>query len=467
MADPVIQMKIGVGGTYEDGSRTDISVGDTVYAYSKEAATSTYLWELVSAPVGSAATLSATTTREVHFTADLVGTYLLKLTLDSTSVDKKGCAILMPSMFGNFRMPAYYETHEFDAAEEYGWMPMFYDFMRDALGAAGSLTKVKNSSGASLYPGMSVFMTGAQDAAGIVEVTVTNVANFAYVFSSYIYVVEYNLALASGEISADEYCYVRLAGVASATDYVQNKPLSAGIYAVGLDLTQDGYMTCYADSTLHGGDSPPLTVGVYIQAADMLVLNPASQELEGVYNLKTQYALHGKLGGWGFLAGTNVMGSGNLRLGTRWRIPADSAVEVPSKGFMVLGDNEYNENAPACGTISIKRDTTSGTFEILRIYLPSGETISGFISIAVHDGIDYYAGHFPFFAFGNGPVGAGALTGLATTVSGGWTGVEPTITGSFATSGGKQYFILTADCLAHTDTNWSGFIMLNESKAWS
>lgn len=72
--------------TLTDASRSDLAVGNVVTLTSTTVAT-TYLWQMVYRPPGSAATFSGSATAQNPgtFTVDVVGSYLVMLTTDGTS----------------------------------------------------------------------------------------------------------------------------------------------------------------------------------------------------------------------------------------------------------------------------------------------------------------------------------------------------------------------------------------------
>lgn len=75
-----IRSEVPAKPTVDGASRDDLSVGDVVTLTSIDAAT-TYTWDLVFIPEGSAATVVGSGV-SVSFTADLVGPYLVRLVVD-------------------------------------------------------------------------------------------------------------------------------------------------------------------------------------------------------------------------------------------------------------------------------------------------------------------------------------------------------------------------------------------------
>jgi len=76
------------------------------------------LWQLIDKPQGSSASLSSATSPTTTFTPDVVGTYLIKLTVNNgQAVDQKGAAVKTANL--HYRIPAASEDGEFDSVR--GW----------------------------------------------------------------------------------------------------------------------------------------------------------------------------------------------------------------------------------------------------------------------------------------------------------------------------------------------------------
>lgn len=104
------------------GSRIDISPGAVVNLSNDGLGDeSTYLWELIDVPEGSTAVLSSSSIAAPHFTADIEGSYLIKLTvnrtLDDEDIDQAIAGVLQYR--SATRIPAAGESTEVSLAR--GW----------------------------------------------------------------------------------------------------------------------------------------------------------------------------------------------------------------------------------------------------------------------------------------------------------------------------------------------------------
>jgi len=96
------------------GSRDDVSVGNTVSLEHNGTAT-TYLWQFISKPPGSSTTFSpSASSSNPSFVPDIIGSYLIKLTVDGDSANSDSRIIAVKSANLSFRIPASGETNEFD-----------------------------------------------------------------------------------------------------------------------------------------------------------------------------------------------------------------------------------------------------------------------------------------------------------------------------------------------------------------
>jgi len=122
-------------------SRDDLSLGTLVVLTNNDnTGVSTWLWEMESRPEGSSATLSGATGPTATFVPDVVGSYMVKLTVDGPSVDPDTDTRIaaVKTAYLEMRKPAAREQLEFDAID--GWAPAMQVAL-DAIDAdaAGSL----------------------------------------------------------------------------------------------------------------------------------------------------------------------------------------------------------------------------------------------------------------------------------------------------------------------------------------
>ncbi len=107
------------------GSRSDLSLGSITLSNSDDTGVSTWLWELVSTPPDSSATLSSISASSPTFTIDLVGSYLIQLTVNNSVIDRTIAAVV--TTYLGMRIPATREALEFD--EDWnitGWSAAMY-----------------------------------------------------------------------------------------------------------------------------------------------------------------------------------------------------------------------------------------------------------------------------------------------------------------------------------------------------
>lgn len=109
------------------GSRSDLSLGSPVtLTNANDVGATSWLWEIVSSPPGSSASLTFTSTPSTSFTPDVVGSYLIQLTVNGTAVDKRIAAVRTPYL--NIRIPASEESTEFDeAGNTSGWSASIHE----------------------------------------------------------------------------------------------------------------------------------------------------------------------------------------------------------------------------------------------------------------------------------------------------------------------------------------------------
>lgn len=108
------------------GSREDLTIGSPVsLTNSDNTGATTWAWTFISKPPNSAATISGATTATASFTPDIVGSYLIQLTVSDgvlNYVDKKIGAVKTAN-FG-IRIPAASEQTEFSTTN--GWSEAVY-----------------------------------------------------------------------------------------------------------------------------------------------------------------------------------------------------------------------------------------------------------------------------------------------------------------------------------------------------
>jgi len=98
-------------------SRDDLETG-TLVTLTNATAESTYLWELLSKPVGSSASLSGATLPTATFTPDVTGSYRIRLTTNGSEVDIRIGAVKTANL--DIRKPATDEETEFDSTDGWG-----------------------------------------------------------------------------------------------------------------------------------------------------------------------------------------------------------------------------------------------------------------------------------------------------------------------------------------------------------
>ena len=100
------------------GSNDDLPI-DTLVTLANDnvGGETTYLWEIVDQPVGTADTLSSTSAPSVTFTPKKEGSYLIKLTVNGTLENKVVCAVRQ--LKTRMRVPAASETSEVNSTK--GW----------------------------------------------------------------------------------------------------------------------------------------------------------------------------------------------------------------------------------------------------------------------------------------------------------------------------------------------------------
>ena len=108
------------------GSRDDLSTGVVVnLSNANDGGVTSWLWQFVSKPPGSTAIISTPLASTASFTPDIVGSYLIKLTVSGGSgsdIDEVIGAVLTPVL--NMRIPAAHEESEFDPLQ--GWAEAFH-----------------------------------------------------------------------------------------------------------------------------------------------------------------------------------------------------------------------------------------------------------------------------------------------------------------------------------------------------
>jgi hypothetical protein len=149
------------------GSRDDLvlNLPVTVLNQSYVGITS-YLWQFIDIPAGSAATIDSPNASIIHFTPDIVGTYLVKLTINGGLSGTVGAAIKTVNL--HMRLPAAAEVTEFSPK---GWARAIesalkviddgYGNLESAqasdLSGSGSATQIAVWSNASALTGNSLF----------------------------------------------------------------------------------------------------------------------------------------------------------------------------------------------------------------------------------------------------------------------------------------------------------------------
>lgn len=121
----MVTAAIRINGTA--GSRADLVLGVPVSLTNTDnTGVIAWAWVFVTIPPGSAASISGANTLAASFTPDVVGSYLIRLTVLSASdsdMDEKIGAVLTPNL--HMRIPATKEGGQFDSVN--GWASAFYD----------------------------------------------------------------------------------------------------------------------------------------------------------------------------------------------------------------------------------------------------------------------------------------------------------------------------------------------------
>ena len=123
----MVTASIKINGT--QGSNDGLSVGVVAnLSNSNNTDVLTWFWEFVSVPPGSSATMLTPTSSTASFTPDIVGSYLIKLTVTGASdsdIDEAIGAVLTPNL--SIRIPAAGEETEFDSIQ--GWAEAIHTAM--------------------------------------------------------------------------------------------------------------------------------------------------------------------------------------------------------------------------------------------------------------------------------------------------------------------------------------------------
>lgn len=98
-------------------SRDDLALG-TVVTLTNSTVETTYLWELLSKPVGSSAAIAGSILPVATFTPDVEGSYRIKLTTNSSETDIRIAAVKTTNL--GLRKPATDEETEFDSVDGWG-----------------------------------------------------------------------------------------------------------------------------------------------------------------------------------------------------------------------------------------------------------------------------------------------------------------------------------------------------------
>jgi len=125
----------------------------------------TWAWTLVSVPVGSGSTLTGATTATATFTPDIIGSYLISLTVNSALTDEDidgSVARLITTNLGQY-IPALFETTEAGVA---GWSIRINNFLRAIDVAFGNVSASNvyiegfNNTGGGFVNGNIVYFSG-------------------------------------------------------------------------------------------------------------------------------------------------------------------------------------------------------------------------------------------------------------------------------------------------------------------
>lgn len=114
------------------GAPLNIPVGTPVVLQGNPGGATSYQWELLDIPEGSAANLTTPTAQNSGFTLDIEGTYLIRFTVDGIDVEQAIAAAqyVSPSL-GLVRIPAAGETFEGDLTK--GWARVVQKALRLAV----------------------------------------------------------------------------------------------------------------------------------------------------------------------------------------------------------------------------------------------------------------------------------------------------------------------------------------------
>jgi len=120
MATAVIQINTATG------SRSDLTLGVQVNLNDAGTGAIVRLWEFLSRPPGSSATLNNPTSKTPDFTPDVVGSYRIRLTVNSSVVDIAIGAVRTTNL--SLRVPATGEEDEFDeSGNTDGWSSSMHE----------------------------------------------------------------------------------------------------------------------------------------------------------------------------------------------------------------------------------------------------------------------------------------------------------------------------------------------------
>jgi hypothetical protein len=155
--------------------KLDCDVGDVLtLSNDNDTGVTTWLWQLLDRPPGSAATLATPTAATTTVTVDLEGSYLFSLTINTNEDTATGIASILFAMSG-LRAPAAGETTEVDGSD--GWAPANNQAiaMLDKSARSGSLLTC--ISAASISAGQPVRVVGISTLSTGQIVPQINVAN--------------------------------------------------------------------------------------------------------------------------------------------------------------------------------------------------------------------------------------------------------------------------------------------------
>ena len=92
------------------GAPLNFALGAVVNVSALPSGATTYLWEFIDKPDGSTAAFDDDTAQNTFFTADVEGTYLIRLTVDGVDVAQNAAAVPFLTSIGPVRIPAAGET---------------------------------------------------------------------------------------------------------------------------------------------------------------------------------------------------------------------------------------------------------------------------------------------------------------------------------------------------------------------